>query len=328
VHSFDMKSDMGGLKKYMPKTFWTFVISSAALAGIFPLAGFWSKDEILAGTGAWPNTDGNGTYYAMLIMGLIGAAMTAAYMTRVVYLTFFGEYRGHGHPHESGSRITIPLIILAVLAVIAGFANLPAGFLGLPDDVTLRFEHYVEPVGAYFPPISHATASVTLAVVASAATLAGIAWAYAYYFGAVAKRSRLERKSLTEVPEGVTTKLGPMRALYAVLVNKYYLDWLYTDVIVGGTKGPIARAAYWFNQNVIDRTVDTVGTSAVKVGQGLYTYVDQKGIDGVVNGTGFLSEQGGEELRQIQTGKVQQYAALLFGGATVLAGIFIIILTA
>ena len=79
---------------------------------------------------------------------------------------------------------------------------------------------------------------------------------------------------------------------------------------------------------MLDRTVDAVGTSSVKVGQGVYTYIDQKGIDGVVNGTGFLSEAGGEELRQIQTGKVQQYAALLFGGATVLAGIFIIVLTA
>src|SRR5689334_9548856 len=86
-HSFDMKKDMGGLKKYMPKTFWTFVIGTAALAGIFPLAGFWSKDEILVNAGH------NG-YKAFLVIGIIGAFMTAAYMTRCVYLTFFGEYRG------------------------------------------------------------------------------------------------------------------------------------------------------------------------------------------------------------------------------------------
>src|SRR6185503_16170793 len=86
-HSFDMKKDMGGLRKKMPITFWTFVVSSLALAGIFPLAGFWSKDEILVNAGQ------NG-YTAFLIVGLIGAFMTAAYMTRCVYLTFFGDYRG------------------------------------------------------------------------------------------------------------------------------------------------------------------------------------------------------------------------------------------
>src|SRR3954452_12993518 len=86
-HSFDMKKDMGGLRKYMPQTFWTFIIGSLALAGIFPLAGFWSKDEILVNAGH------NG-YKAFLVIGAVGAFLTAAYMTRCVYLTFFGEYRG------------------------------------------------------------------------------------------------------------------------------------------------------------------------------------------------------------------------------------------
>ena len=93
-HSFDMKEDMGGLRKYMPITFWTFMIGSLALAGIFPLAGFWSKDEILVDRG-------QSGFEVFLVVGLIGAFLTAAYMTRCVYLTFFGEYRGHGHPHES-----------------------------------------------------------------------------------------------------------------------------------------------------------------------------------------------------------------------------------
>jgi NADH-quinone oxidoreductase subunit L len=328
VHSFDMKTSMGGMKKYMPKTFWTFLICTGALAGLFPLAGFWSKDEILVGTGGFPGTDANGTYTAMLIVGLIGAFMTAAYMTRVIYLTFFGEFRGHGHPHESGPRITTPLILLSFMAVFAGLLNLPEGFLGLPESWTLRFEHYVEPKSGYFPGITHGKASWLLAIISLAIAVAGVAAAYAYYFGAVAKRSRIERKSLTELPDGITTTVAPARALHTLLVNKYYLDKLYTDIIVGFTKGPLARAAYWFNQNVLDKTVDAAGTTSVKVGEGVYKYIDQMTIDGVVNGTGILSEQGGEELRHIQTGKVQQYAALLFGGATLLAGVFIIVLTA
>src|SRR5262245_20696329 len=129
-HSFDMKADMGGLKKYMPQTFWTFAISSAALAGLFPLAGFWSKDEILAGAAAGQR---GGAYTFMLVMGLITALLTAAYMTRCIYLTFFGEYRGHAHPHESPKVITIPLWILSTLAIVVGFINLPERFSFLPD---------------------------------------------------------------------------------------------------------------------------------------------------------------------------------------------------
>ena len=162
VHSFDMKSDMGGLRREMPHTYRTFMIGSIALAGLPPLAGFWSKDEILAGTGGWGllgGTGGNGAYTLMLIMGMVTAALTAAYMTRCVYLTFFGEYRGHGQPHESGPRITVPLWILAGLALVAGFANLPKGFQLVPESLQERFGHYVEPVAGYFPQVTHATPS-------------------------------------------------------------------------------------------------------------------------------------------------------------------------
>ena len=116
VHSFDMKKDMGGLRKFMPTTYKTFLICSIALAGVFPTAGFWSKDEILVGTGGFGVGSGkaNGSYHLMLIMGLVGAALTGAYMTRAIYLTFFGVFRGHGEPHESGPRILWPLRILSV----------------------------------------------------------------------------------------------------------------------------------------------------------------------------------------------------------------------
>src|SRR5439155_25303694 len=118
-HSFDMKRDMGGLRKHMPITFATFTVASLALAGIFPLAGFWSKDEILV-------TAGHNGYTLFMVVGLIGAFMTAAYMTRCVWLTFFGEARGAAaehHPHESPVAITGPLVVLAFLSVTAGWLN-------------------------------------------------------------------------------------------------------------------------------------------------------------------------------------------------------------
>ncbi len=108
-----------------------------------------------------------------------------------------------------------------------------------------------------------------------------------------------------------------------MLENKYGLDHLYTDIIVGGVKGPIARASYWFNNNVLDTVVNTAGKASVAAGRVLYAQVDQKVVDGLVLSTGAGAEESGEALRHIQTGRVQQYAALLFGGAVVLALIFV-----
>ena len=137
VHSFDMKADMGGMKRFMPRTYWTFLICTGALIGLFPLAGFWSKDEILAGAS---QLGGDGSYTAFLVVGVIGALMTAAYMTRCVYLTFHGEPRGHAAdphhpPHESGPRIVVPLYILSGMAIVAGLhepARTPGARPGCP----------------------------------------------------------------------------------------------------------------------------------------------------------------------------------------------------
>ncbi|HUP73410.1 MAG TPA: NADH-quinone oxidoreductase subunit L [Acidimicrobiales bacterium] len=328
-HSFDMKSDMGGLKKYMPKTFWTFIICSVALAGVFPVSGFWSKDEILAGTGGFGlfgGTGGNGTYYAMLVMGLVTAGLTAAYMTRCIYLTFFGDYRGHGTPHESGPRITTPLIILSAFAIFAGFINLPKNLFGiLPDSWALRFEHYVEPKGAYFPGISHARASYGLAILALLVVGAAIAIAYHYYFILVDRKGQLAGKRYTELPDGPTTRFAFARAGHTFLVNKYYLDHLYNNVIVYAFKKPFANAAYWFNQKVLDGIVDGSGKGSVAAGRAVYKYIDQGLVDGIVNGSGVVSDEAGQGLRKMQSGKVQQYAAIMFVAVAILAGILVIV---
>ncbi len=327
VHSFDMKSDMGGLRKYMPHTYRTFMIASLALAGLPPLAGFWSKDEILAGTGGWGlvgGTGGNGAYTVMLVMGLITAALTAAYMTRCVYLTFFGQYRGHGQPHESGPRIVVPLWILAVLAVGAGWLNLPPGFQLVPENWTERFGHFVEPNEAlsYFPKIAHADPSWTLAILSAVVALAGIALAGRYYFGKVAAVS----PSATELSDGMVARSSLAAAGHNLLVNKYYLDHLYSGVIAGGVKGPIARAAYKFNQDGIDKVVNEVGERAVQAGHFAYDVIDQKVVDGMVNSSGVAPQLAGEEIRRMQTGKVQTYAGIVFIAAALLALGFIVFL--
>jgi NADH-quinone oxidoreductase subunit L len=351
VHSFDMKRDMGGMRRFMPKTFVTFLICSAALIGIFPLAGFWSKDEILAGAA---QLGGSGGYTTFLVVGSLGALMTAAYMTRCIYYTFFGEFRGgahaphaavshgaedhpveedhlahdsghaedhHGLPHESGPRILGPLYVLSALAVVAGFVNIPdSGALSwVPEGFALTFEHLFEPKGAYFPTagavegaLDHPEFDVVIAVTSTLIAVVGIALAYGWYFRGLG-------------PHGVTARNRLARVGHTVLVNKYYFDHLYTGIVAGAFKGPIARAANWFNNRALDGVVDGVGRGAVAGGRFVYDTIDQKVVDGAVNGSGFAAEGGGQVFRQMQTGKVQQYAAILFAGAVVLAGVFIVV---
>ena len=357
VHSFDMKKDMGGMKQFMPKTFWTFLICTAALIGIFPFAGFWSKDEILAGAA---QLGGEGSYTAFLVVGSLGALMTAAYMTRCIYLTFFGEFRGghhgevshgtedhpveedhvaadsghgaghdahdahHGDPHESGPRILVPLYILAGLAVVAGFANIPnSGALSwVPEGIALQFEHLFEPRGDYFPSLTvagptdvlfaHPKFDIAIALSSTVLGAIGIGLAYAWYFKGLG-------------PHGITQRNRFARAGHSLLVNKYYFDHLYTGVIAGGVKGPIARATNWFNQRGLDGVVNGVGKGAVAGGRFVYDTLDQKVVDGVVNGSGYAAEGGGQVFRTMQTGKVQQYGAILFAATVVLAGVFIVV---
>jgi NADH-quinone oxidoreductase subunit L len=290
-HSFDMKHDMGGLRKYMPTTYKTFVIASLALAGIFPFAGFWSKDEILLSSGR------NG-YELFTVIGIIGAFMTAAYMARCIYLTFHGEYRGHGHPHESPASITVPLIILAALSVSAGWLN--AFGLHYFADWT-KNEVFVQAAVKDYP-FSFPLAGISLGIALVGGAVAG--WFFVREL---------------RVLKGLTGRNPLARAGHEMLVNKYYLDHLYTGVIVGGIKGPVARAAYWVNQHVIDAVVNGAARTARISAVFVYRYIDQGLVDRTVNEVGIGAEDSGAALRTIQTGRVQQYAAVLFGAAGVVA---------
>ncbi|MBP9115039.1 MAG: NADH-quinone oxidoreductase subunit L [Acidimicrobiia bacterium] len=306
-HSFEMKKDMGGLRKLMPVTFTTFMIGTAALAGIFPFAGFWSKDEILANVGH------NG-YQFFVYVGLAGAILTAAYMTRCVYLTFFGEYRGHHHPHESPKAITIPLIILAIFSIFAGLLN------ATPFGIE-KFKEWVEPKGA-FPLeglvqgagafISHAEFSWIDAGIATACGLFGILVTYLYYW-----------KKIGFID--LTKKSKIAKAGYTFLEKKYFLDVLYTDIIVGGLKKQISNAVLWTNDNIINAFVNGVGKITAKIGTFTYEKIDQKGVDGIVNGLASTSQGTGSVLTKVQSGKLQRYAIFLFSGVLVLSAIIIFI---
>jgi NADH-quinone oxidoreductase subunit L len=200
----DMKN-MGGLRKVMPITFWTMMISTLAISGIFPFSGFWSKDEILM-TAFHSNIP-------LWVVGSIASIMTAFYMFRLMYLTFFNDFRGteeqKHHLHESPALITIPLVILATLAAIGGVISLP-GHSWL--------NHYLAPLFAHKSHEAHTlgTTEYTLMTVATIGALLGIAIAYSKY---------LKKK---EIP--VTD--SEVQGLHKVLFNKYYLDEIYMATIV------------------------------------------------------------------------------------------------
>jgi NADH-quinone oxidoreductase subunit L len=160
---------------------------------------------------------------------------------------------------------------------------------------------------------SHPEFAIGIAVLSTVIGIVGIGLAYAWYFRGLG-------------PHGITERNALARAGHRTLVEKYYFDRLYTDIIVGAVKGPIARAAYWFNQKVLDGVVDGVGTGAARSGRFVYDKIDQAVIDGAVNGSGAAAEGSGQGLRHIQTGRVQEYAALLFAAAALLAGVFIIVI--
>src|SRR3954452_2895193 len=287
VHSNNM-SDMGGLRKRMPTTFWTFIVASLALAGIFPLAGFWSKDEILLGAS-------RGGYPLFLVVGVIGAFMTAAYMTRACYLIFWGEYRGEGHPHEAPPSMAWPLRILAVGSITVGWLS-AFGYHGFPHWVSFDVEGVTREV------IHEYAFSVPLAAISLGVAFIGIGVAYGYYFA-------------NKGPHGLTRRSGLARAGYHFLEEKYYLDKIYLDGVIRPIQYPIARAIYLFDQHIIDGFVNGVAWVCRKVANFVYDIGDQKIGDGVANGAGFTAEESGGILRYIQTGRVQQYAAVLFGAS-------------
>ncbi|MES2748254.1 MAG: NADH-quinone oxidoreductase subunit L [Bacteroidota bacterium] len=207
IHALHGEQDMrkmGGLRKAMPITFATMLISTLAIAGIFPFAGFWSKDEILMV--AFEHNK------VLWIVGSIASIMTAFYMFRLMYLTFFKDFRGteeqKHHLHESPSLITLPLVILAALATVGGLINFPGShWLDHFLEPILRTKHEIHPLGSQ---------EYMLMGIALAVAIVGIVWAYSKYI------------KQGFVPKEDAEITGFSKTIY----NKYYVDECYTFLFV------------------------------------------------------------------------------------------------
>jgi NADH-quinone oxidoreductase subunit L len=292
IHSMAHEQDMrryGGLRKHLPITFATFFIGWLAIAGVPPLAGFWSKDEILAGTF---NTGGSGL--VLWAIGLVVAALTAFYMTRQLIMTFFGpeqwrvaeethdEADDHGadhaddhdhhhltpdhQPHESPWTMLAPLVVLSGLAIVGGAMNLPFG------KSFHRLEHWLHPVIVEENPLpKNGWTLLGLAATAVAMAAIGIAVAHAVY---------------------LRRKVDPAKIELPVLAHAWYIDESYAKV----AGGP--------------------GTTAFQA----VADADGKVVDGVVNGVGAGAVGLGSRLRTLQNGLIRSYALGVGVGAVLLLG--------
>ncbi len=281
AHSNNM-SDMGGLRKHMKVTYVTFLIGSLALAGVPPLAGFFSKDEIIL------VAKDSGTYWLMVTL-IVGAVITAFYTTRMVLKTFYGEYRGTEHLHESPRSMTMPLVFLAIATCFVGLLGFAP--VGAPFMDWVYFGEVPE------VPVFNPLVALISVVAVGIGGLLG--W-------------RMYRTYKETDP---ITRLG---GAYTLLEHKYYLDDIYFGGIVRPIRDTWSAGIYWFNQHVLDAIVNGAGGGSKGLSGGVM-WIDRNVIDGIVNGAGTAMETFGKGLRTIQTGKVQWYAVGLFGGVITLA---------
>ena len=260
--TFDMRL-MGGLRRMMPWTYGTFVIASLSIAGIWPLAGFWSKDEILASS--------LGSQPILFVLALITVFMTAFYMFRAVFMTFGGEYRGgspeaHGHPHESPPVMVAPMVILAVLAVVSGFWNVTGQFgVFMGHGETHSFAE------GFFGILTHSLPWVSLMMAGL-----GILLAYAIYS---AKWLSAERVGSWFKP------------LYTLFYSKYWFDELYEGVLVRmALINGFFAGLQQFDTHGVDGTVNGIAGGTIAGGRAIRrAQTGQLQLYGLVIGIGILA---------------------------------------
>ncbi len=249
LHAMHNEADIwkyGGLKKYMPITYWTFLIGCLAIAGIFPFAGFFSKDLILEVVWANSTLSGHahgpfqGLYTLLFIMASMTAMMTAFYMFRMFFICFHGELRDkHAHPHESPFSMAMPLVVLGILSVVGGWVGWP----GLTEGKA--FGYFVR-MGEF--EIVHA--NWTLIISSTVLALIGIGGAIAIYW-----KNAISHEELAK-------KFAP---LYKLSFNKFYVDELYLWIIHNIIDG-IGRALWWVDMHIVDGVVDGVAKTTKVLG--------------------------------------------------------------
>lgn len=322
-HEQDIR-EMGGLKKKMPLTYWTFLISTLAISGIPLTSGFLSKDGILAGTLAFGELTG---HWLIPIMGFTVAFMTAFYMFRLVILTFHGEPKNKekfNHAHESPFVMVMPLVVLSVLSIFIWYTPNPlspdAGWFSsewitTPQTVvpeTSRFDFMINENVQHSTPQTaiihsekyeqamhsvHYPAMILSLVLASL----GILLAFVIYQWKKVSADNLADK---------------LKGLYKGSLNKWYVDEFYSASFIGGTLG-LGNILNWFDKYIVDGIVNGSATFT-RVFSKISGYFDEYIVDGLVNATAFLSGFIGLNFKRLQTGKVQTYLVLVIFSVIIL----------
>ena len=269
---------MGGLKKYMPATYLTMLIASFSIAGVPGLAGFFSKDEILWLAYSGPSPVGK----LVWLIGTLVAFLTAFYSFRLIFLTFHGKFRGtheqEHHLHESPKTMTVPLVVLCVGAVAAGWVSIPHLLGG-----GAHFAEFMKPVLGH--PEGHGTHAEEWLVMGISVVVgfAGIGLAYFMYM------------LRPELPARVTEQFS---AVHRILFNKYYVDELYSFIIV--------RPAIWTAKNVL------IGITDARI------------IEALVNGVPSAVAAFSSGLRKVQTGIMQHYATIMAAGILIIVAVMLL----
>ncbi len=279
--TFDMRH-MGGLRKLMPWTYATFLIASLSIIGIWPLAGFWSKEEILASA--------LDSQPILFYLAMITVFMTAFYMFRVVFLAFGGKYRGDNKPHESPKVIIVPMIVLATLAIVSGWFNVTGGFsqfLGHGESYSF--------IQGFFGVFSHPLTWVSLLMAG-----AGVLLAYAIYSAKWLSARKIRRL---------------FSPLHTIFVRKYWFDELYENIIaqkilINGLFAGLRLFDTWVVDGLVNG-ISKIAMSIVFAGMRLF---DTLVVDGLVNGVANTVVATGRAIRKVQTGQLQLYGMFIILG--------------
>ncbi|MCZ2154721.1 MAG: NADH-quinone oxidoreductase subunit L [Bryobacterales bacterium] len=320
IHAMGGEQDMrrmGGLKEKIPVTFWTMFVGSLAIAGIPGFAGFFSKDEIL-----WQAFDSPLGSTPLYAVGLITALMTAFYMWRMMFLTFYGSTRADErtlvHVHESPRTMTVPLMVLAAGSVLVGWLNVPKAWTFLPD-LFRSFEHWLEPVtGTAMAAIrtealahpaeaaGHLALEWGLMTLSTVLVLVGIWFAHSIYL---------------QHPDRAATIRAKAGAFYTVLVKKWYLDEIYGAVFVRGLALGGGRFLARADRHVVDGGVNGAGW-LTRAASKISIWVDVYVVDGLVRLSAFVTRFASIPLRLLQNGSLQAYALVIMIGVIILFGIY------